>query len=153
LLAVDGARESFAAAEAAVELTNGTGSELHVVHAVSSVAELPYPHSHAKERSDALLEQKKLAGLMLLDERVRWIEKLGGSVAVSYYREGKPEDEVVRLAEEVDAGLVVVGNRVRGWIARMLGESFSENVLRRLNCPVLVVREPPVRARTAPDRR
>jgi nucleotide-binding universal stress UspA family protein len=58
----------------------------------------------------------------------------------------------VRLAEEVDAGLVVVGNRVRGWIARMLGESFSENLLRRLNCPVLVVREPAVREKTAPDR-
>jgi nucleotide-binding universal stress UspA family protein len=47
----------------------------------------------------------------------------------------------------------VVGNRIRGWIARMLGESFSENVLRRLNCPALVVREPAIRGRTAPDRR
>ena len=150
---MDGSRESLSAAEAAVELATGTGSELHLVRVVSSVVELPYPRSYAKERSDALLEQKKIAGLMLLDERVGWIEKFGGSVAASYYREGKPEDEVVRLAEEIDAGLVVIGDRVHGWIARMLGESFSENVLRRANRPVLVVREPAVRERTAPDRR
>jgi nucleotide-binding universal stress UspA family protein len=143
---------NLSAAEAAVGLTNGTYSELHVVHAVSTVVELPYPRSYAKERSDALLEQKKLAGLMLLDEWVGCIEKLGGSVAASYYREGKPEDEVVLLAEDIDAGLVVIGDRVRGWIARMFGESFSENVLRRTNRPVLVVREPPVRERTASDR-
>ena len=70
-------------------MTNGTGSELHVVHVVSTVVELPYTRSYAKELSDALMEQKKLAGLMLLDERVGWIEKFGGSVAASYYREGK----------------------------------------------------------------
>jgi nucleotide-binding universal stress UspA family protein len=139
LLVADGSRESLSAAEAAIELATGTGSELHVVHVVSTVVELPYPRSYAKERSEALLEQKKLAGLMLLDKRVRWIEKLGGSVAASHYREGKPEDEVVRLAEETDAGLVVIGDRMRGRIARMFGESFSENVLRRANRPVLVV--------------
>jgi nucleotide-binding universal stress UspA family protein len=150
LLAVDGSRESLVAAEAAVELTNGTGSELHVVRVISTVVELPYTRSYAKELSDALMEQKKLAGLMLLDERVGWIEKFGGSVAASYYREGKPEDEVVRLAEEIDAGLVVVGDRVRGWIARILGESFSENVLRRANRPVLVVSEREVRDPTVP---
>lgn len=134
-------------------MASGTGSELHVVRAVSTVVELPYPRFYAKERSDALLEQKKIAGLMLLDEWVGWIEKFGGSVAASYYREGKPEDEVVRLAQEIDAGLVVIGDRVRGWMARMLGESFSENVLRRANRPVLVVRDPAVRERAAPDRR
>jgi len=153
LLVADGPRESLSAAEAAVELASGTGSELHVVRAVSTAVELPYPRFYAKERSDALLEQKKIAGLMLLDEWVGWVEKFGGSVAASYYREGKPADEVIRLAQEIDAGLVVIGDRVCGRIPRMLGESFSENVLRRANRPVLVVREPAVRERTAPDRR
>jgi nucleotide-binding universal stress UspA family protein len=150
LLVADGSRESLSAAEAAVELTNGTGSELHVVRVVSTVVELPYTCSYAKELSDVLMEQKKLAGLMLLDERVGWIEKFGGSLAASYYKEGKPEDEVVRLAEEIDAGLVVIRDRVRGWLARILGESFSENVLRRANRPVLVVSGREVRDSTVP---
>ena len=34
---------NLSAAEVAVELASGTGSELHVVRAVSTVVELPYP--------------------------------------------------------------------------------------------------------------
>jgi nucleotide-binding universal stress UspA family protein len=57
LLATDGSSEAALAEEAAVELANGTGSELHVVHVVPTVLELPYPpRSLAKERSEALLE-------------------------------------------------------------------------------------------------
>ena len=71
LLATDGSTEASLAEEAAVELSNGTGSELHVVHVLRTTPELPYPRSSAKERSEALLEWRKLDGLKLLDDRVR----------------------------------------------------------------------------------
>jgi nucleotide-binding universal stress UspA family protein len=56
LLATDGSTEASLAEEAAVELSNGTGSELHVVHVLHTTPELPYPRSLAKERSEALVE-------------------------------------------------------------------------------------------------
>jgi len=43
LLATDGSKEASLMAEAAVELANGTGSELHVVYMIWTVPELPYP--------------------------------------------------------------------------------------------------------------
>jgi nucleotide-binding universal stress UspA family protein len=141
------------AAEAAVELSNGTGSELHVVHVVSTAQEMPYPHPLTKERSEALLEAKKLHALTLLDRRVSWIESIGGKVAGSHYMEGKPEDEVIRLSEKLDVGLVIAGGRRLGRLERAFTKDFSEKVLRRANRPVLVVREPAVRNRTASDRR
>jgi nucleotide-binding universal stress UspA family protein len=130
------------ATEAAVELVSGTGSELHVVHVVSTTPEMPYPRRFARERTEALLDAKKLHALTLLDKRVAWIEKIGGKVAGSHYREGKPDEEVIRLSEELDVGLVIMGDRSQNWFERAFARSFSERVLSRANRPVLVVREP-----------
>ena len=139
------------AAEAAVELVKGTGSELHVVHVISTAQEMPYPRRFAKERTEAFLEAKKLHALTLLDRRVAWIEQIGGKVAGPHYREGKPDEEVIRLSEELDVGLVITGDRRLGWFERALARSFSERVLSRANRPVLVVREPVSRKRMALD--
>jgi nucleotide-binding universal stress UspA family protein len=65
LVATDASGEAYPAVEAAVELANGTGSELHVVFVVSTAPELPYPKFIARERNEAYLEQKRLGGLRL----------------------------------------------------------------------------------------
>jgi nucleotide-binding universal stress UspA family protein len=128
--------------EAAVRLANGTSSELHVVHVVSAAPELPYPHYWEKEKSEALLEWKKLKGLEFLDDLVRRIEEeLGGNLAGSHYRDGTPDKEVVRLGEEIDADLILVGGRRPKWLERVFLTGFPEKVLRRAKCPVLVVGE------------
>ena len=140
LLAVDGSEETPSAVLAAAELAGGTGSEVHVVHVVSTVPELPYPHLAAKERSEAILEWKKLKGLEFLDKQVRRIgDDLGVGVAASYYREGRPEKELLRLGNEIDAGLIMMGGRRRTCLERVFGASIAEKVLRRADRPVLVV--------------
>ena len=75
MLATGGSRKARRVVEA-VELANGTSSELHVVYVVPMVPELPYPRSSTKERSEALLEPRRLGGLRLLDEQVRRIKSL-----------------------------------------------------------------------------
>ena len=140
LLATNGSAESSLAEEAAVELASGTGSELHVVHVVSMVPELPYPRASSRERSEVLLERRRLRGLGLLDARVRRIEgELGGSVTTSYYREGKPEKETILLGEKLGAGLIVIGGNRRPWYERMFaGSGYSERVSRQAGRPVLI---------------
>ncbi|HET7479072.1 MAG TPA: universal stress protein [Rubrobacteraceae bacterium] len=151
LLATDGTWEAALAEETAVELSDGTGSELHVVHVVHLTPELPYPNTALRERSEALLEWKKLDGIRLLDDRVRRLEELGCSVTASYYREGWPQKEVIRLAEEIDAGLVITGGHRRPWFERIFcGPGFSETVLRRAGRPVLVVSERRLQGSTVP---
>ena len=152
-MVTDGSKEATRAAEAAVDITNGTGSELHVVHVVSTAPEMPYPHPLAKERSEALLEAKKLHGLELLDKRVGWIEKIGGRVAGSHYREGSPDEQIVGLIEDLDVGLVVVAGRKLGWFERTFTDNLSGRLLRRANRPVMVIREPAERKSKAPERR
>lgn len=140
-MATNGSDEASLATEAAVDLANSTGSELHVVYVVNTVPELPYPHVVAKERSEAFLEWKKLYALRLLDDQAQRIERLGGRVAATHYREGKPEKQVIRLAEELDAGLIMTGGQRRSWFERIFGLGFSEAVARKAKRPVLVVGE------------
>lgn len=139
LVATDASSEAYPAVEAAVELANGTGSELQVVFVVSTAPELPYPRFIAKERNEAFLEQKRLGGLRLLEHQVGRVEEIGGSVAVSHYREGNPGREVVKLGREIDAGLIVTGGWQRPWFVRIFGADFSTTILRKADRPVLVI--------------
>ena len=127
------------AEDAAVELSGSTGSELHVVHVVRTVFDLPYPRGSLRERNEAVLDQRKIRGLRILEQRVRRIEDLGGVVSASHYREGNPEKEVLGLAGELDVGLIVMGGQRRPWFERIFGAGFSEHAFKRANRPVLVV--------------
>jgi nucleotide-binding universal stress UspA family protein len=140
LVAVDAFRETSWALHAAVELASVSGSELHIVHVVPTVPELPYLHLAARERVEDFFEWRRLKGLEVLDDRVRRIgEDLGGSVAASYYREGKPEKEIVLLGKEIDAGLIIVGGRRQAPFERVFAANLAEKVLRRADRPVLIV--------------
>lgn len=150
LLATNGSLEASLAEEAAVELASGTGSELHVVSVVKTMPELPYPRASMRERSKAVLEWRKLGALMVLDNRVIRIKDLGGSVAASHYREGDPEKEIMRLAEELDVGLIITGGQKRPRFERIFGAGFSERLTRRSSRPVLVVGGRGLRNSTVP---
>jgi len=64
-----------------------------------------------------------------------------GEVEGSHLTAGRPEAEIVTLAEEIGAGLIVMGSRGVGGIRRALMGSVSDSVLQHAHCPVLVVRE------------
>jgi nucleotide-binding universal stress UspA family protein len=137
LLATDGSEETELAARVAVELAKSTGSELHVVHVKLIPITPPYPEV-LDWRED--LERAEREARELLDEQVKKVEEAGGTVAGVHLREeGPPAEEIIALAEELEADLIVVGSRDRGRIRRALTESVSDRVIRRARCPVLVV--------------
>ena len=139
LVATNGSREAEPALEAAVDLANGTRSELHIVYVVSTVSGQPHPGPAAGVGKDAFLERSRLVGLRLLEDQARRIEDLGGSVAASHYREGKPEKEVVGLARELDVGLIVTGGHRRPWFERIFGAGFSTALVSKACFTVFVV--------------
>ena len=59
----------------------------------------------------------------------------------AHARVGLPAAEILRLAEKLDVGLIVMGSRGLGGIRRALMGSVSDSVVRHAHCPVLVVRE------------
>ena len=133
LLATDGSEEAALAARTAIDIADKTGSELHVVH----VGEFLPTFFAQTEVEPAQLEREARE---LLDEQVKSIEGAGGTVKNAHFRLGRADDEIVALAEQIDAGLVVMGSRGLGGVRRALMGSVSDSVVRHAHCPVLVVR-------------
>jgi nucleotide-binding universal stress UspA family protein len=136
LLATDGSRDAEVAATTAVGLAKLTGSQLHVL----TIAE-EYPHYEAYW---PLAERSRQLAKEVLDKQLKRIEDLGGTVHQNYLRTGRAPQEVVRLAEEIGAGLVAMGNRGKGRMRRLAMGSVSDSVVRHAHCPVTVVRWKPV---------
>ena len=56
---------------------------------------------------------------------------------------GDPASAIAQLADERSADLVVIGTRALGPVQRLLGQSVSQAVSRRVNCDVLIVHPGP----------
>jgi nucleotide-binding universal stress UspA family protein len=50
------------------------------------------------------------------------------------------EQAIVHLADEIGAGLIIIGSRGLGGLRRALMGSVSDSAVRHAHCPVLVVR-------------
>ncbi len=139
LLATDGSEEAELAAVRAVELADATDSELHVVHVgVVPIFLKSYPGTLGYERR--LYEQIEEVSRELLRKQSWRVKDAGGTVAGAHLRMGEVDLEIVGLAEEIRAGLIVMGSRGLGGIRRALMGSVSDSVVRHAHCPVLVVR-------------
>jgi nucleotide-binding universal stress UspA family protein len=140
LLATDGSEEARLATQAAIELSKATGSEVHVLYVLPSAGELIGPHSYPTNRRESLLEQAEMDARAFLDEQAERIGTEGGKVAETHLKTGRADKEVVRISEELGAGMIVLGSRGLGAVSRALMGSVSDSVVRHAHCPVFVVR-------------
>jgi nucleotide-binding universal stress UspA family protein len=140
LLATDASEQAELAALRAVDIAEKTDSELHVVHvAVVPNFLVSYPGTLGYERR--LYEQIEEESRQLLRELCWRVKAAGGTVAGTHLRMGQVALEIVALAEELGAGLIVMGSRGLGGVRRALMGSVSDSVVRHAHCPVLVVRQ------------
>ncbi len=139
LMATDGSEESQLAASTAADLAEKTNSELHVLTVGPDypLYELP---EHPADFEDVLRENRREAKEML-EQQAKRIEESGGTVKETHLREGRADEQIVELAEEIGAGLIVMGSRGHGRLRRALLGSVSDAVARHAHCPVTIVRE------------
>src|SRR3712207_5934944 len=139
LLATDGSEEAELATRAAVEVAEGTGSELHVVY----VEPLPdfMKNGHGTPGYDReLYEMIEKEARETLRELTWRVKVAGGTLTEAHLRMGVVAEEIMGLAGELEVGLIIVGSRGLGSIRRTLAGSVSESVFRHAHCPVMVVR-------------
>ena len=157
LVATDGSEEAILAARTAADIADKTGSELHVVHVrtlpffLSYNAGLHHASGYEGEDLERARKQLETRAQKLLDEQVGVLEGAGGNVAQAHLRFGKPDEEVTTLAEEINAGLIVMGSRGLGGKRRALMGSDSDSVVRHAHCPVLIVRGEDRRKSSSPQ--
>jgi nucleotide-binding universal stress UspA family protein len=109
LLATDGSKEAELAARTAVDIAATTNSELHMVtvarHEHAHVYDLPEEPGDVQKSLYEAIERKARE---LLDEQVKKIEQSGGTIPQEVHLlRGHPDREIVHLAEEIGAGLIV----------------------------------------------
>jgi nucleotide-binding universal stress UspA family protein len=119
----------------AAELAGRFGAELHVIYVIGDyldqMAEM-FPDSAGPKLSQ-LREY--------VAEKMAAFESEAGGRAITHIREGRPYEEIVRLATEKDVDLIILGASVHSSIlggAPVLGPDI-ERVVRNAPCPVLSV--------------
>jgi nucleotide-binding universal stress UspA family protein len=71
------------------------------------------------------------------------VKPTDASVPVEYRLvTGDPADAVVRLAEDDNVDLIVLGSHGRTGLTRLLMGSVAEAIVRKAHCPVLVYKQP-----------
>ena len=144
LLPTDGSEEAQLALSTAVDQANSTNSELHLVSVGPWSPDPAYATHEASIRWQTYEELTEAIGKevqQILDDQVKKVEEAGGTVQEAYVRRGRKDQEIVRLAEEIGAGLIVIGSRGHGGVRRALMGSVADSVVRHAHCPVLVVRK------------
>lgn len=137
LVAIDFSDTSLRALKVARDIAKGKpGAELHLAHIIAPVRGplgLAQPESDetamvalgASERIEKLCEEAEEG----IDARV-----------LGHVRVGEPAREIVQLASDIAADLVVVGTHGRTGVERVLLGSVAEEVVRRAPSPVLTVK-------------
>ena len=144
LLATDGSEDAELALSTAVDMAGCTNSELHLITVAPGLPDPVYQTHEASLRYETYEEALKAVegeARKVLDAQVRKVEEAGGTVAEAHLVVGEKRDRaIVHLADEIGAGLIVMGSRGLGGIRRALMGSVSDSVVRHSHCPVLVVR-------------
>jgi len=132
LVCYDGSPESERSLVRVVELASAVPVQVTVV----SVADSLYP---MREWTDDVDPGEENEHRRLLERATRTLAGHGiGAATVEPI--GNVADEIVELARETEADLVVVGTRHHGIVRRLLLRSVSEEVVADTPCDVLVVR-------------
>ena len=133
LVPVDFSEQSRAAAEKAVE-SAVDAKQLHLVHVLIDMAvaesELIWTAANDAARKEHAMEQ--------LHTTYTGSPFLGAHLHVVF---GDPGHEIIKLASEIGAELIVMPSHGRRGIKRLLLGSVAERVVQLAECPVLVLRE------------
>jgi nucleotide-binding universal stress UspA family protein len=138
LLATDGSAQAQLAATTAADLAQRTDSELHVTTVGAGV---PISATTSPAHFEDVLRENRRQAQEVLEQQTKSIEESAGVVNETHLREGRAEEEIVELAEEIEAGLIVMGSRGHSRLRRALMGSVSDAVVRHAHCPVTIVRE------------
>lgn len=138
LVGIDGSDTSARAAERAIEIAGSCGAELHMVCAVPVPAvNVAVGAAGANAIAQRLAnEDGRAAGaLRALQQRADEC----GVATVTHLVHGEPSQAIVATAADIDAGVIVVGNRGVDGAGHYLLGNVPEKVLLSAPCDVLIV--------------
>lgn len=144
LVPVDGSASSEAALDVACSIARDAKGHVRVLHVREPHMYLAGRHVHVgPEPVEELRDEETV--LRRAAEQAR---AYGLDIDVEMAA-GDPVDEILAVAERIDADTIVVGSRGMGGFARLVLGSVAERLMERSARPVLVVRRPTAPAGSA----
>jgi nucleotide-binding universal stress UspA family protein len=126
------------------------GGELHLVHVVEDlpppVLLVPRPVGLGITSTEIVATARERIEELAAEARAQFSGRLATHVAA-----GSAWKQILQVAIDVQADLVVVGTHGRGGVKRLLLGSVAESVVRKASCPVLVAREKDYHAFVPPE--
>ncbi|MBC7174273.1 MAG: universal stress protein [Polyangiaceae bacterium] len=139
LCPVDFSPGSQAATDYAIGLAQKLGAKLHLVH-VYPLPMLTAPDGGMMLPASVLADVSDNASKALRKAADACIAK--GITPETHLGDGAPHTEILRVAEQVKADLIVMGTHGRSGFAHLLLGSVAEKVVRSSRIPVLTTRMP-----------
>lgn len=136
LVATDGSEASYLAAKHAIELAKTLGSKIIALYVVDRSAISSLPSESLKNTIRSLLEEE---GRKALEKIERMCVEAGVS-AETLMSEGSPAEEIVRISEDREVNLIVLGSSIKRGLDKLLLGSVAEKVARASSIPVLIVK-------------
>jgi len=146
LIATDGSEDANNALNFMLRFPFPRDSKMTVLTVVTDIPMLPAELDVLDEAQSEALNQANRRLLEYAEELVaREGERLreDGWSGETMVRNGKPVNEILRVAEEIDADLIVLGSHGTGMAKRFLLGSVSDRVLEYATCSVLIVKKKP----------
>lgn len=151
LAALDASEAAHEIVRVAANLARGVaGGELHLVHVVEDLPPpaslVPAPLGIGVSSTEIIAEARKRIEGLAAEARGLFAGRLSTHVAA-----GSAWKQILQVAVDVQADLLVVGTHGRHGVKRLLLGSVAEAVTRKASCPVLVVREKDYHAFVPPE--
>ncbi|HVD00742.1 MAG TPA: universal stress protein [Candidatus Dormibacteraeota bacterium] len=142
VVGVDGSEHAGAAMAWAVLMARGMSWQIVAVYGVPPTIYMDsmYPTPVLPPEFDP---EWRAAMKKELDEEWTKPARDAGVSCRTVMEDGRPASVIPKVADEVDADVIVVGRRGRGGVAELLLGSVSHEVVLHSKRPVLVVSEPP----------
>jgi nucleotide-binding universal stress UspA family protein len=138
VVGVDGSAHADAALQWAARMAKGMGSEVIAVFAIAPP--VYFDMGNAAPTIPVQYDEEWRAEMKQEFEKT-WCEPLRGA-HVAYrtvIKDGRPASVIVKVADDNDADVVVVGRRGRGGVRELLLGSVSHELVLHCKRPVLVV--------------
>jgi nucleotide-binding universal stress UspA family protein len=132
LLAFDGSPDGREALAQAEKLASACGATVHILAIID-----PSESMLIVEAMSFIPDNQRFVIQAVLDEAVERLRR-AGCTATSELKYGKPTEQIILSARDINADLIVIGHRDQGTLARWLNGSVGESIMHQPPCSVLV---------------
>ena len=143
LLAFDGSPDGREALAQAEKMASACGATVHLLAIID-----PSESMLIVEAMSFIPDNQRFVIQAVLDEGVERLRR-AGCTATGELKYGKPTEQVILSARDINADLIVIGHRDQGTLARWLNGSVGESIMHQPPCSVLVALKSERRASNA----